>query len=103
MIIKELNKNSFVQEFQASLRKDNFTYTALEALYDYYEQFSSEESPFKLDIIAVCCDWSEYTAEELVNSYAQQENELDNVVEFVDNNYYLIKLDNGNYLIQNSW
>lgn len=43
------------------LRANSFTPVALRALYDYlceYEDSTGER--LELDVIAICCDWSEY-------------------------------------------
>ena len=42
-------------------RKDQFSYDALEAIFDYieeYEESTGEETEF--DPIAICCEWAEY-------------------------------------------
>ena len=50
----------FVNAFE-KLRPSNFSYEGLESLYNYltdYEQDTGEE--IELDVIALCCDYSEY-------------------------------------------
>lgn len=70
MIYKTLNRYEFVREFDVMNRSENFTPTAREALFDFYEELSDGTGdPFVLDVIAVCCDWTEYTAEELAEDH----------------------------------
>lgn len=67
MIYKTLCRYDFVREFGVMNRDENFTIAAREALYDYYMEYADATGePFVLDVIGVCCDWTEYTEEELV-------------------------------------
>jgi predicted ArsR family transcriptional regulator len=65
-----LNFTTFANTFQNSSRKNQFSYEALELIYDYideYERDTGEEIEF--DMIAICCEWSESTPEEIARSY----------------------------------
>ena len=43
------------------LRKGNFSYEGLTALYEYLTNFEEEtDKEIELDVIAICCDYSEY-------------------------------------------
>ena len=55
-------KHEFVAAFLA-VRPDNFSMAGLEAMFDYFEEM--EEScgdgyEMELDVIAICCEFSEY-------------------------------------------
>ena len=55
-----VNLSDFRDAFKR-LRPENFTYDGLEALYDWLidiEECEGEE--LELDVIALCCDYSEY-------------------------------------------
>ena len=67
-MIKELSLNDFVREFKDYNREDNFSYEGLEQLYNYYSEFEN----FKIDVIAICCDWCEYDDDELLNQYGDE-------------------------------
>ena len=42
-------------------RGNQFSYNGFEALYDHLEDYSdSTGEPFELDVVAICCDYSEY-------------------------------------------
>jgi hypothetical protein len=59
----------FHREF-ASIRPNNFTRAGLNILFDYfdeYEQDTGEE--MELDVIAICCDFTESTWQEIASSY----------------------------------
>ncbi len=65
-----VNESMFREEFKR-VRPENFSNAALEALFAYYEEMeqgSGEE--IELDVIAICCDWTEYdSALEAAESY----------------------------------
>ena len=62
-------------------RPDNFTYEGLERLFDYLEQFDEDcGEEQELDVIAICCDFSEDTIEEVLSDYS-----LENIQELEDN------------------
>jgi len=57
---QSVNKSDFRAAFNEMDRGDNFTPAALNALYEYleeYEQDTGEE--IELDVIAICCDYDE--------------------------------------------
>ena len=65
-----VNLYSFRDAFQR-IRPENFSYEGLECLYDYLteiEDGTGEE--FELDVIALCCDYSEMTVEDAIADYA---------------------------------
>lgn len=60
MIMQTVTQNDFHNAFNA-IRHDNFTYDGLNALYEYFDDYSNDMGePFELDVIAICCDFSEY-------------------------------------------
>ncbi len=61
----------FLDAFRAYGRNDQFSRTALVALFDYYEQLEEETGEeIELDVVAICCDWSEFgTALEAAKEY----------------------------------
>lgn len=55
-----LNFSQFIDNWPES-RKDQFSYDALRAIFDYLEEIeagSGEDIEF--DPVAICCDWAEY-------------------------------------------
>ena len=56
-----VNSSMFVDAFRRMGREDNFSSEALEALFNYleeYEQDTGEE--IELDVIGLCCEFTEY-------------------------------------------
>ena len=69
-IVQTLSKSSFMEEFKQSSRKDQFSYDALGAIFDYLEEYSdSTGEPVEFDMVAICCEWSECTWEDIVRDY----------------------------------
>jgi len=52
-----INVSNFRDAFYRMGRKENFTYDGLGALFDYLEE-ADENS--ELDVISLCCEYSEY-------------------------------------------
>ena len=77
MAIKQtVTESDFRDAFQA-IRPDNFTYEGLGALYDYLWELSEQiGEAFELDVIALCCDFTEYSEEE-----AREEFDIDPDIE----------------------
>lgn len=64
-MFKQIGVLDFIDEFR-KMDRDNFSYDALKALYDYIEEVDQE---YVLDVIALCCDFSEMTHEEAIRQY----------------------------------
>lgn len=60
-IVQTVNLHQFRQAFVDMGRKDQFSYTGLELLFDYLENLSDDiGETIELDVIGLCCDYSEY-------------------------------------------
>lgn len=73
-----ITQSDFVSAFKGnSERKDQFSYGALCALFDYYEQMEQDTGEeMELDVVAICCDWTEYaTALEAAQAYGWETDE----------------------------
>lgn len=53
-------------EFHAYGRGDSFSYEAIGWIFDYFEVFDSVE----LDVIGICCDFSEASFEDVAENYS---------------------------------
>lgn len=81
-IVQTLSKSSFIDAFTHSSRKDQFSYEALEAIFEYMEEYSANTGEaIELDIVAICCDWSECTWEEIARDYDVDLSECDTVTD----------------------
>jgi hypothetical protein len=60
------NANQFHCEFQRMGRGDQFSYEALGLLFDYFEEIAPDMA---LDVIAVCCEYSEGDPSDIAADY----------------------------------
>ena len=65
-MIQTINVSDFRAAFHSMGRKDQFSYEGLGALFEYLEEVDPE---FELDVIALCCDYSEETIEQIAENY----------------------------------
>ena len=64
---QNVSEHDFTNAFQ-QIRPDNFSYAGLQAMYEYFtdlEEDTGEE--MELDVIAICCDFSEFDSLEEIN------------------------------------
>jgi hypothetical protein len=92
----------FITEFR-KIRPDQFSYYALEALFDYYEELEAAiDEELEFDPIAICCEWIEYdTVEEAAQDYGLNIHKSnDDLIKELREKYYIIVLnDNRGILI----
>ncbi len=55
-----VNFNRFHDAFAYMGRGDQFSYAGLSALFDHLTGLEEEASPVELDVIALCCEYTEY-------------------------------------------
>jgi hypothetical protein len=65
-MIQQINSGEFMQAFHRFDRYAQFGYEALTALYEYFEEVNPE---MELDVIAICCDYSHDSAEDIAQDY----------------------------------
>ena len=60
-IYETVNNSAFHDAFIRMGRKDQFSYEGRTALFEYLENLAEDcATPMELDVIALCCDFSEY-------------------------------------------
>jgi hypothetical protein len=75
-MIQTINERQFVQAFHDHDRGHQFTPEALGYIFDYFEQRERDsEIHYTLDVIALCCEISELSVEEVVRDYILDQNE----------------------------
>lgn len=85
-MITTINLNDFRQAFHNMDRTNQFSYEGLEVLFDWFEDLeASQEQSIELDVIAICCDYSEASVKEIIDTYSIDIDgvEADEVDEFV--------------------
>jgi hypothetical protein len=87
----------FERAFVDADRKENFSYEALGLLFDYFESYEEETGQeIELDVIAICCDYNEDTAEEIARNYSidleglDDDEQIEAVRDYLNDNTQLV-------------
>jgi len=76
-MIQTVNNSDFHYAFNRMDRGNQFSYEALNLIYEYLEQFEEQAGEqIELDVIAICCDYSEMTYEDVMTSYNIENTDL---------------------------
>lgn len=72
-LVLSVNETLFIDMFRKYNRIDNFTYQGLQELYIYLDSLADDiGEPIELDVIGLCCEFYESTAEDIVNDYKSE-------------------------------
>lgn len=67
----QINAYEFIDYFNRMDRGSQFSREALFRLFDYFEQLEDDlGESIDLDVIAICCEYSEMTLDEIIDSYS---------------------------------
>jgi hypothetical protein len=71
MMVKTVSESDFIREFKDA-RPDDFSNDALSGIYNYLSDLSEDiGEAMELDVIAICCDFTEYNSlEEVIENYS---------------------------------
>jgi hypothetical protein len=94
---RTISRYDFHRAFE-QMRPDNFTYAALDALFDHFEQYEEDTGEqVELDVIGICCDYAEMTTDEFIESYsldvdddATDERKMHEVCEYIQHHSSLV-------------
>lgn len=120
MIIEKYDESLFISRFEDYKRvvtnenpNGNFSYKGLRVLFEYLDETYDEDNPYELDVIALCCEYSEYSdGTEYLNDYPTElkKDDYDDIEEFweaveeeISDNTTIIKFDddlNEGFIIQ---
>ena len=96
------NASQFRDQFHRYGRGDQFSYEALGLLFDYLNDCGSD---VELDVIAICCDFSEDTPESIADNYSIDTEGLDDseiknaVLSYLENNTSIVgETSSGNFV-----
>lgn len=65
-----INKSQFRDAFARMGRENNFSYHGLGVLFDYFEEYEeSTGEEIELDVIGICCEYSEDYCSDIADSY----------------------------------
>lgn len=94
MIITTVTSNDFHDAFN-KMRPDNFSYEALSALFNFFDDLDLGDTPYELDVIAICCEFAEYGN---INEVMQDYRDIHSLEDLYKHNM-VIELDNGGLVI----
>lgn len=76
--------SDFRDAFRACDRQDQFSYEALDLLFDYFEELEdSTGQEIELDPIAICCDYSEDSPSDIARNYDDAPSDADDVADWL--------------------
>ena len=94
MLYKSLNKYELQNEFRA-YNRDYFSLEGYAAILEMFEDLGNDS---ELDVIAICCEFSEEDEEDIRDYYNIPEDE--EVEDYLSERTWCQELDNGNFLYQ---
>ena len=92
-----VNLWDFEDAFRAHDRQNSYTYEGKKALFEYLEQYEEDcNTEIELDIIAICCEYTEYESIQEYNATYDTEHEsMDDIDETT-----VINIDDECFIIQ---
>lgn len=101
-----INVYDFREAFKRMGRDKAWTYEGLGALFDFLEDMELSESQ-KLDVIALDCDFAEYTEDEAMSEFGyllegidDEQKTFDVLKEHLYDETLIVEVDNGNIIVQ---
>jgi hypothetical protein len=95
-----VNQSAFIDAFHAYDRYDQFGYAALSSLFDYLEELENDTGEeLELDVIAICCDYSVDTVEDIAQNYSidiegmNYDDARDSALEYLNENTIVVDDD----------
>lgn len=95
--------STFRDEFRACGRADQFSHEALGLLFDYFEAFEMDTGEeIELDVISLCCDFSEDSPENIRDQYGiDGDDEAEVIATLEDNGAYVGRTSHGTLIYRN--
>ena len=97
-MIRTVNKYDFIDAFRKMGREGNFSNDGLVALYEYLEMLEDDTGqPIELDVIALCCEFTEYdNLEEFQADYSEDYE----TIEDIERETTVIMIDDDSFIIR---
>ena len=100
---QSINEYDFRNAFMA-VRPNNFSYEGLTVLFDALEEYEeSTGEEMEMDVIAICCDFSEYTLKDIKGDYDMLNDceTIKDCVETLADYTWVIPVNDDTVIIQN--
>jgi len=94
---EKLSNHDFVKRFDDYSRSENFSYEGRLALFEYLEECGESSLGIELDVVTICCEYTEDTLGNLLIQY----DFIESLEHLEDHTMVIPVPDNGTYIIQN--
>ena len=94
-----ITESQFINAFKSwDTYKNKFSYEGLKALFEWFEELENDiGEEMELDVVAICCDFTEYESlKEYNEDYDKEYEEIDEIADDTT----LIKIDDERFIIQ---
>lgn len=96
----QITQSDFIDAFM-TVRPDNFSYEGLVALFEWFEQYEEDiDEAVELDVIAICCDFSEVSLGEVREHYYLLGLDDEQLLEWLEDNTIVIPINDDTVIIQ---
>ena len=102
MLVKKVYFNDFLDEFKKYGGEDQFSYEGKKALFNYLNELGEDlGQPIELDVIALCCNFTEYEdLDQFNNDYTYSIGEDIEDIEDIEDYTTVIKINEDSFIIQ---
>jgi len=92
-----VSESDFIHAFEDMNRESNFTREGRQALYDYLTQLEDDlGEKIELDVIAICCEYSEYeNLEDFQKNYSKDYESIEDI----EKETTVIMIDDESFII----
>ena len=94
-----ITESQFINAFKSwDTYKNQFSYKGLKALFEWFEELENDTGEeMELDVIAICCEFTEYeNLKQYNDEYGNEHKEIDEIADDTT----LIKIDDERFIIQ---
>lgn len=105
-MIQSINLYQFREAFATMGRKDQFSYTGLESLFNYFEELAEDTGEEQeLDVISLCCDYTEDTYTSIASDYDIDISDLDAedaaqaVIDYLNDHTSVLASDDASFIL----
>ena len=94
-----ITESQFINAFKSwDTYKNQFSYDGLKALFEWFEEYENDTGEeMELDVVAICCEFTEY---ESLKEYNEDYDKEYEEIEAISDDTTLIKIDDGRFIIQ---
>ena len=94
-----ITESQFINAFKSwDTYKNQFSYDGLKALFEWFEEYENDTGEeMELDVVAICCEFTEY---ESLKEYNEDYDKEYEEIEAISDDTTLIKIDDERFIIQ---